>query len=197
MSVLDTLGLTGMRAADLARDIALAQRALRRSPQTLTQWARRYGEVRSPKGGVVVRGGIGDDRGDIGDLQDTARGFARITNQTTGRPLDDAAQAAWERGFFPDHAERPSINDFLRALDGDLRGVNPRVSQDSFELLAEQEGAHRMLNDLDAMGVNTSLSGKALIDELKRHGAYAWLLSGPLAGAGILGALSSQRGQAT
>lgn len=44
--------------------------------------------------------------------------------------LDDVTLSAWEDGFFPEHSERPSIDDFLAALDEEARG-RPRRSEDA------------------------------------------------------------------
>lgn len=46
------------------------------------------------------------------------------------RGLDDVTLAAWEAGFFPEHVERPSIDDFLAAVDEEQRG-RPRRSEDA------------------------------------------------------------------
>src|SRR3546814_16970351 len=42
--------------------------------------------------------------------------------------LDFMAMRAWQAGYFPDHVERPTLNEFLEAIDGELRG-NARYSQ--------------------------------------------------------------------
>lgn len=46
------------------------------------------------------------------------------------RGLDDVALAAWEAGFFPEHVERPSIDDLLSAIDEETRG-RPRRSEEA------------------------------------------------------------------
>lgn len=50
-----------------------------------------------------------------------------------GASLDDMAQAAWEEGFFPDHAERPTVDEFLEAMGDTYSGSNRRFMQDDFE----------------------------------------------------------------
>lgn len=41
--------------------------------------------------------------------------FGPLVNEQGAR-LDDAAEAAWEAGYFPDHTDRPDVNDFLNAV---------------------------------------------------------------------------------
>lgn len=81
------------------------------------------------------KGGIGDAGGDLRhsgidntprDL-DFAKGeqrFGRLVDNERGMSLDDAARTAWEAGYFPDHTERPTIREFLDAVDNTHRGIN-------------------------------------------------------------------------
>src|SRR3546814_20319527 len=52
--------------------------------------------------------------------------------------LDFMAMRAWQAGYFPDHVERPQINEFLEAIDGELRG-NARSSQAQDKTLRDAE----------------------------------------------------------
>jgi hypothetical protein len=180
--------LAGTRASDLAGDITGATGLLRqRPPPTLSVFARRYGEARSNRGGVVRRGGIGDDRGDIGAIDDAARGYARMTNASSGEPLDAAITAAWEAGYFPDHADPPTATEFIDSLAQDIRGANV-IAADDLSQQAARDQAQGFLDEMAAIGVDTSLRGRALIEELRRHGAKAALLS---VGGGAAAASSS------
>lgn len=44
-----------------------------------------------------------------------------------GVALDDLALAAWERGYFPDKASRPDIQELVDAIDDELRGLKEYV----------------------------------------------------------------------
>lgn len=97
-------------------DVLEAYNALRQSvsdkkkikkSQTLTQFVRK-------------EGGIKDDRGDVKRI-----GFERndkIYRPKAGKSVDDMGLLATEAGFFQ---ERPTIDEFLQALEGDYRGYNP------------------------------------------------------------------------
>jgi hypothetical protein len=96
---------------------------VRRDPIDLVGWLR-------------TKGGIRDHRGELSamGIDNAARpiefakseGFlGKLIEQGMG--LDDAAQAAWEAGFFPDHVERPTVAEFLDALRETHRGGPGRV----------------------------------------------------------------------
>lgn len=82
-----------------------------------------------------TRGGLIDHKGELRSLDlrnegrdlDFARGerrFGKLLDDENGMTLDQAADLAWRSGYFPDHDSRPTIAEFLDALDGTNRGVN-------------------------------------------------------------------------
>lgn len=82
-----------------------------------------------------TRGGLIDHKGELRSLDlrnegrdlDFARGerrFGKLLDDETGMTLDQAADLAWRSGYFPDHDSRPTIAEFLDALDGTNRGIN-------------------------------------------------------------------------
>jgi hypothetical protein len=81
-----------------------------KEPQTLAGWLRAQGGLQD-QGGELAAMGI---------TTKTAKGLAR---KKGGMNLDDAALRAWEEGFFPDHAERPDIDEFLEGLRADFGGA--------------------------------------------------------------------------
>lgn len=93
---------------------------------------------------VRSQGGVADFRGELkaAGLSNAARkgdDFAGgenrlgpLLNDESGATLDDMAQRAWESGYFPDHAERPSIDEFVTALGDTYRGVNRTFRPDDF-----------------------------------------------------------------
>ncbi|MCB0252174.1 MAG: strawberry notch family protein [Anaerolineae bacterium] len=88
----------------------------RKKPQTMTQF-------------VIAAGGIndapdetGNKGGDIRHLIGRPKDRPGLINNQTGQTLDDAALNAWEAGFLPQFGERPSVSDFLDALQDDLHG---------------------------------------------------------------------------
>lgn len=93
---------------------------------------------------VRSEGGVADFRGELkaaglsnaprkGD--DFAGGENRLgplLNDERGASLDDMAQRAWEAGYFPDHATRPTVDEFVTALGDTYRGVNRTFRPDDF-----------------------------------------------------------------
>lgn len=93
---------------------------------------------------VRAEGGVADFRGELkaaglsnaprkGD--DFAGGENRLgplLNDESGSSLDDMAQRAWEAGYFPDHATRPTVDEFVTALGDTYRGINRTFRPDDF-----------------------------------------------------------------
>jgi hypothetical protein len=93
----------------------------------------------------------------------------KVFNPKEGKFLDDLALEAWEGGYFPEFASRPSINELIAKIDSELRGDKQYSSlQGDFDLQQEKiylEDLDRFLNEIGA-DINT-MSNKeinALID---------------------------------
>ena len=86
----------------------------KRGPLDLVTWLRSEGGIRA-QGGELERYGI-DNAGRKG--VDFAGGENRLGPLVANEGLtyDQAAERAWEAGFFPDRSERPSVADFLDTL---------------------------------------------------------------------------------
>jgi hypothetical protein len=82
----------------------------RPKPQTLT-------------GYLIAAGGLRDDAREVRHIAGAAKERPGLVNKG-GINLDDAALAAWEAGFFPEHTERPDIAEFLDKLQEDLHSNN-------------------------------------------------------------------------
>ena len=131
-------------------------------PQTLSQWLK------------AQRGGIFDATGDLSSVFPDARkvpGLLRKSlkgklNPSGGEGLDDIVLRAWEEGFLNDAgtvrhgardtvAERPSIRDFLDALDADLRGERV-VRHTDLDAARSADDFDRVISALDRIGVDFS-----------------------------------------
>lgn len=106
------------------------------------QTVRAYNGAEVPKVGPIdlvgflrLRGGLADQGGELSHMgltNQARRGmdfvgqeqrFGPLVNEQGAR-LDDAAEAAWEAGYFPDHTERPTTAEFLDALRDTHEGRN-------------------------------------------------------------------------
>lgn len=106
------------------------------------QTVRSYNGAEVPKVGPIdlvgflrLRGGLADQGGELSHMgltNQARRGmdfvgqeqrFGPLVNDQGAR-LDDAAEAAWEAGYFPDHTERPTTAEFLDALRDTHEGRN-------------------------------------------------------------------------
>ena len=76
---------------------------------------------------VSEKGGASDPGGDLAAMgaQDWHKGraFKKRLVRDDGRTLDDLAMAAFEAGYFPGMTDRPTINDLLDAMGGELGGA--------------------------------------------------------------------------
>lgn len=95
----------------------------KRGPADLVTFLRSQGGV-IDQGGELRALGITDNAGRDLDFARGEQRFGRLVDNENGMPLDQAADLAWRSGYFPDHAERPTIGEFLDAVDNTNRGVN-------------------------------------------------------------------------
>ena len=104
---------------------------------------------------VRSQGGLRNQGGELSRYDNAVRElpFAQAENRLgkfidngSGANLDDMAERAWDAGYFPDHSERPSIDEFLDALDETHAGSNRRFLPDDFEEVDRFNGL-RQQND--------------------------------------------------
>jgi hypothetical protein len=116
---------------------------------------------------VVEQGGLVDDAGELAHrgITNKARpGMIRKERRTVqsgqgGWTLDDMARHAWENGYFPEHSQRPGIDEFVEALNDDFsktRAVLKRGDEDAYRLT---ELVSQLEADLARAGVG--VDGKA------------------------------------
>ena len=96
----------------------------RRNPLDLASWLRTQGGV-ADTGGDLAHLGINNSPRDMDFAKD--EGFLGPLVNPNGMPVDEAARSAWEAGYFPDHYDRPTANDFIDALYETHRGGPGRV----------------------------------------------------------------------
>ncbi len=117
-----------------------------RGPLDLSSWLRMEGGLRpvsgelehlgitnAPRKGMEMTGG---DR--LGPLV-----------APDGMSYDDAAERAWEAGFFPDHAERPTISEFLDTLDATHSGRSRAFRPDDLHEIEAYYGAQQQRYDVE------------------------------------------------
>jgi endonuclease YncB( thermonuclease family) len=111
----------------------------RRDPMDLVSFLRSQGGLRD-QGGELSHMGIGNKPRDVEFAK--SEGFLGPLVSDGGHNLDDAAQAAWERGYFPDMPERPTVAEFLDAVGNTHRGGSGRVFHpDDFNAIDAYRGA--------------------------------------------------------
>lgn len=88
-------------------------------PVDLVGWLRMQGGLQD-SGGELKAMGLNNAARKM-DFAGQEQKFGPLVNPE-GMNFDDAAQAAFDAGYFPGHAERPSINEFLYAMRGTQEG---------------------------------------------------------------------------
>jgi len=160
----DTLG-KGDPLADLLRDL---RRGGPKEPLRLLGWVRRQGGLREEGGEVRAIGANG------------------LLNDKTGISLDDAALRAWEAGFLPG-TERPSVNDFLRALADDANNHAPLYRDADLERVAYRDYLAETAAEFDRMGIDLARMSdgeiKARIAAAETGGDVAFREASPAAKA--------------
>ncbi|SEQ47323.1 Endonuclease YncB, thermonuclease family [Sphingobium sp. YR768] len=112
-----------------------AREVVKRGPADLITFLRSRGGM-VDQGGELRALGIRDNAGRDLDFARGEQRFGRLVDNEKGMALDEAADAAWRAGYFPDHPERPTISEFLDAIDNTNRGLNRSFRPDD---LAEVE----------------------------------------------------------
>lgn len=110
---------------------------------------------------VAGRGGVTDPNGDLAsmgaDAWHKAQPFRKrlvlpaegsdvlpgMEAQGNANSPDATALAAWEAGYFPNHPERPTVDDFLQAVDRELRGSPVHASHEGGQSDSEADVAIR------------------------------------------------------
>lgn len=103
--------------------------APKRGPVDLVTYLRTQGGLQD-QGRELTTMGITNASRDF----DFARGeqrFGPVVNDN-GLPLDEAAQRAWEAGYFPDMPDRPTVAEFLDAVDDTYKGNNRSFLPDDY-----------------------------------------------------------------
>lgn len=103
----------------------------RRGPLDLAAFVREQGGVADFRGELKAAGLSNAPRkGD--DFVGGENRLGRLLDDENGATLDDMAQRAWEAGYFPDHHQRPTVDEFVTALGDTYRGVNRTFRPDDF-----------------------------------------------------------------
>lgn len=103
----------------------------RRGPLDLAAYVREQGGVADFRGELKAAGLSNAPRkGD--DFVGGENRLGRLLDDENGATLDDMAQRAWEAGYFPDHHQRPTVDEFVTALGDTYRGVNRTFRPDDF-----------------------------------------------------------------
>ena len=111
-------------------------------------------------------GGVRDDNGDVNHLiggDRNAKGLKGLINPT-GKTLDEAALRAWEDGYFPDAAGRPTVNDLLEALEDDLKG-SPRYSHFDANAVDEYQTAVERNAEIERLAARYDIPLKGVTRE--------------------------------
>jgi hypothetical protein len=100
---------------------------------------------------LAAKGGVQDEMGEVSHLTGGTKGRPGLI-RANGQTLDDAANAAWEAGFFPDMAERPTVPEFLEKLRDDLH-TGQIVRGEDQGYFEDRTVAQEMERDLEDFGI--------------------------------------------
>lgn len=138
---------------------------------SLLDFIRDEGGVRSDEALLRELINLDVDKTDRGKRKPKAQRILKAEGDG-GRFLDDLALSAFENGYFPDRMERPSVNEFLEAIEDETRGTK-RFAQDEPDVEVKRDNyAVQFMEQLDRMGIDLTqadnASVKAAIHAAKR-----------------------------
>lgn len=97
--------------------------------------------------------------------------FSRLTNERSegGRSFDDVALDAWERGYFPNNAERPDIDELAEAIDMEIRGLQESVRVNDIDALRDYYYFKEVEDTVSQLGINPKdyKGGRILLTDAK------------------------------
>lgn len=119
----------------------------KKGPLDLVAWLRTQGGIRE-QGGELKHAGI-DNAARKG--VDFAGGEQRLGPLVSDRGMsyDEAAERAWEAGYFPDSADRPTIREFLDVLRETHAGRNRAFTPDDLAEVERFEGVRQNRWDVE------------------------------------------------
>lgn len=163
----------------------------KRGPLDMVTWLRSQGGIRA-QGGELERYGIDNAPRKGVDFAGGENRFGPLVSNE-GMNYDDAAQRAWEAGFFPDHVERPTVAEFLDTLNAthsgnnrafradDLPEINAfeRARSERYEVeAARQEGAPLMQDRGEPIGADDLDRNAPPVEAYEEWGENAPTLAG-------------------
>lgn len=139
----------------------------RRGPLDLAAYVREQGGVADFRGELKAAGlSNSPRRGD--DFVGGENRLGPLLNDENGATLDDMAQRAWEAGYFPDHYQRPTVDEFVTALGDTYRGVNRTFRPDDFGEIDQFNG----MRDQRFAVERARQEGAPLADDLGQPATY-------------------------
>ncbi len=120
----------------------------KRGPLDLVTWLRSQGGIRA-QGGELERYGIDNAPRKGVDFAGGENRFGPLV-ANEGMNYDDAAERAWEAGFFPDHVERPTVAEFLDTLNATHTGRNRAFRSDDLAEVDAFEQARTQRYEVEA-----------------------------------------------
>lgn len=112
----------------------------RRGPADLVTFARSLNGIRN-EGGELTAAGISNAARKGDDFAGGENRLGRLVNDADGLSIEDAAQRAWNEGYFQELGRAPTREEFVAALDDTHRGVNRRFRPDDEPEIQAFEGA--------------------------------------------------------
>ncbi|MGE0666904.1 MAG: hypothetical protein AB7O49_10150 [Sphingomonadales bacterium] len=135
-------------------------------PLDLVSWLRTQGGLQESAGELRTMGLNNTTRGSGGKV-DKDRFLGPIVSKE-GLRLDDAALRAWEEGYFVD-PERPTIDDFLTAVNDTFNGRARLYKPEDMDELALRDSIEQLYRDAEAAGINTrGKTERELMDAVER-----------------------------
>lgn len=116
---------------------------------------------------VKRNGGLKDIGGDVAHILGGVRGRPGLIRKA-GANLDDMALKAWDAGYFPESATRPSINEFLDKLEQDVRG-EPQYSMHDADEAQAYRGALQHNAEIDRLANELGIDTKGMSPDQFAH----------------------------
>lgn len=148
-------------APDAGTPGASPYQTLPKEPKRLIQFLREpTTHFEGTPNAITIPGGVQDVGGDVAASIGGPKGRPGLISNT-GRSLDDATQHAWDGGYFPEHDQRPEINDLLNAIRDDHNGA-ARYSIHDQDAIDAHQYAQNHNEEIDRIASQTGIDTRGM-----------------------------------
>ena len=142
---------TKLSSSDIDASLKYLKTNKPKKPETLLKYISRQGgiDIKDPSVGNLK----------VGDIRNwSEENFLRVANEAEegGLSIDELSLRAWESDFFPEYSSRPTVNEFIEAINDEAGKIKEKVRPDDADALND----FRYFNDVESSAKELKITPK-------------------------------------